>query len=137
MLPSAVLLYTSLALSAESHEQETPAPPVTAGSLKFLSSREQTEKNMAGKRQPRKPFARRAGTKGFRAPEILVRSQSQTMKIDVWSAGVILLSILTQRYPFFQPHDDMEALQELRLLFGDRLVQATAQKVHGKRNACD
>ena len=45
--------------------------------------------------------ASRAGTPGFRAPEILQRCINQTPKVDVWAAGVIFASLLTRRYPFF------------------------------------
>jgi len=50
------------------------------------------------------PVAPRAGTRGFRAPEVLLRCNDQTVAIDVWAAGVILLTIFSQRYPFFFLH---------------------------------
>lgn len=42
--------------------------------------------------------ASRAGTRGFRAPEVLFKCQAQGVAIDIWSAGVILLTLMTQRY---------------------------------------
>jgi cell division control protein 7 len=71
----------------------------------------------------------RAGTRGFRAPEVLMRSLKQTVALDIWSAGVILLSILSGRYPFFQAPDDMTALAELACLFGSRPLMALADSV--------
>ncbi|PVU93287.1 hypothetical protein BB561_003362 [Smittium simulii] len=62
--------------------------------------------------------ANRAGTRGFRAPEVLFKKPHQTVSIDVWSAGVILLCFLTKRFPFFQSTDDTEALLEIAVLFG-------------------
>ncbi|PVV04778.1 hypothetical protein BB560_000720 [Smittium megazygosporum] len=62
--------------------------------------------------------ANRAGTRGFRAPEVLFKIPKQTVAIDVWSAGVILLCFLTKRFPFFQSTDDTEALLEIAVLFG-------------------
>ncbi|RKP13515.1 kinase-like domain-containing protein [Piptocephalis cylindrospora] len=62
--------------------------------------------------------ANRAGTRGFRAPEILMKQTYQTVSIDVWSVGVILLCILTGRFPFFQSNTDAEALIELACIFG-------------------
>ena len=40
--------------------------------------------------------AARAGTAGFRPPEVLLKSSTQSMAVDVWAAGVILLSMLTR-----------------------------------------
>lgn len=60
----------------------------------------------------------RAGTRGFRAPEVLLNCCSQTCKIDIWSVGVILLCFITRRFPIFQSYDDVESLLELTLIFG-------------------
>ena len=46
--------------------------------------------------------AHREGTRGFRAPEVLLRKHEQGPPIDVWAAGVIVLSLATRRYPVFQ-----------------------------------
>ncbi|ELR13598.1 Cell division cycle 7related protein kinase, partial [Acanthamoeba castellanii str. Neff] len=70
--------------------------------------------------------AGRAGTRGFRAPEVLMRSTYQTTALDVWSAGVILLCILTTRYPFFHSPDDMTALAEVACITGTNELQQTA-----------
>lgn len=65
------------------------------------------------------PPVPRWGTRGFRAPEILIRSRiPQTSAIDVWSAGIILLTILSHRYPLLQSGDDTEALGEILRLWG-------------------
>ena len=70
-------------------------------------------------------IASRAGTRGFRAPEVLISSFNQTPKIDVWSAGIILLSMLTQRYPFFKSPDDLTSLSEIATIIGtERLKEA-------------
>lgn len=72
----------------------------------------------------------RAGTRGFRAPEVLLNCSSQTCKIDIWSVGVILLCFITRRFPIFQSHDDVESLLELTLIFGvDTLRKAC--RLHG------
>ncbi|KAI8147690.1 kinase-like domain-containing protein [Fennellomyces sp. T-0311] len=72
--------------------------------------------------------ANRAGTKGFRAPEILLRERYQTGAIDVWSAGVILLCVITGRYPFFLASDDADALIEVANLFGLDTLKDLARK---------
>lgn len=38
--------------------------------------------------------------------------------IDIWSVGVILLSVLTGRYPFFVAQDEGDSLLEFASLFG-------------------
>lgn len=77
---------------------------------------------------PRAPMkASRAGTRGFRAPEVLFKVAHQTVAIDIWSVGVILLTLLTRRYPFFQSTDDMDALVELASIFGREEMAAAAQ----------
>ncbi|KAL6948950.1 hypothetical protein ACO0QE_001430 [Hanseniaspora vineae] len=62
--------------------------------------------------------ANRAGTRGFRAPEVLLKCSRQTVKIDMWSCGVILLCFLARRFPMFQSLDDVESLMELSVIFG-------------------
>lgn len=74
--------------------------------------------------------ANRAGTRGFRAPEVLFKCTEQTTKIDIWSAGVILLTILSRRFPFFNSADDVEAMIEISTMMGSkRMKQAALQ--HG------
>lgn len=41
--------------------------------------------------------ANRAGTRGFRAPEVLLKCGEQTGALDVWAAGIILLFFLTKK----------------------------------------
>jgi cell division control protein 7 len=67
--------------------------------------------------------SRRAGTRGFRAPEVLAGAGVQTPAIDIWSAGVILLSILTQRYPFFLGKDDLTNLCQIAAVVGGRRLR--------------
>ena len=83
----------------------------------------------------RKPliYAPRAGTPGFRAPEILLRHPSQSTALDVWSVGVILLSIASGRYPFFRATEDCEALAEIMQLLGTHPVCNAVQKMTGKK----
>ncbi|KAL2130914.1 hypothetical protein VTI74DRAFT_5798 [Chaetomium olivicolor] len=74
--------------------------------------------------------ANRAGTRGFRAPEVLFKCTEQTTKIDIWSVGVILLTILSRRFPFFNSADDVEAMIEIATIFGRQRMQAAAL-LHG------
>ncbi|KAI4167168.1 MAG: hypothetical protein LQ343_007435 [Gyalolechia ehrenbergii] len=79
--------------------------------------------------------ANRAGTRGFRAPEVLLKCTAQTTKIDVWSAGVILLTILCQRFPFFNSADDVDALIEIASIFGQKRMK-TCALLHGTIFEC-
>lgn len=74
--------------------------------------------------------ANRAGTRGFRAPEVLLKCTDQTTKIDIWSAGVILLTILSKRFPFFNSADDVEAMIEIATIFGAKRMKYCAL-IHG------
>ncbi|KAF2088470.1 protein kinase [Saccharata proteae CBS 121410] len=75
--------------------------------------------------------ANRAGTRGFRAPEVLFKCTAQTTAIDIWSAGVILLTLLSRRFPFFHSADDIDALLELTNIFGRDVMRETAL-LHGQ-----
>ncbi|KAM9790858.1 cell division cycle 7-related protein kinase isoform 4-T4 [Syngnathus typhle] len=79
--------------------------------------------------------APRAGTPGFRAPEILTKCPDQGTAIDVWSAGVIFLSLLSGRYPFFKASDDLVALAQIMTIRGSRET-VKAAKAFGKVVLC-
>ncbi|SCU82959.1 LANO_0B07954g1_1 [Lachancea nothofagi CBS 11611] len=74
--------------------------------------------------------ANRAGTRGFRAPEVLMKCSNQSTKIDIWSVGVILLSFLARRFPMFQSLDDTDSLLELCCVFGTKRMKKCAA-LHG------
>ncbi|UYV63424.1 CDC7 [Cordylochernes scorpioides] len=52
--------------------------------------------------------------------------------VDVWSVGVIFLSLLSSKYPFFRASDDMSALAEIVSLLGTKKLQQAATQL-GKR----
>lgn len=79
-------------------------------------------------RPPRR--ANRAGTRGFRAPEVLFKCTNQGTKLDIWSAGIIGLSILSRKFPLFNSPDDIDALIELTLIFGLEKMTKCAE-LHG------
>ncbi|CAH1643801.1 unnamed protein product [Spodoptera littoralis] len=86
----------------------------------------------SGRAAPRAP---RAGTQGFRPPEVLLKYPHQTTAVDVWAAGVVLASALTARYPFFRASDDVAALAELADLVGTEPLQRAAASL-GASSAC-
>ncbi|GAA6000743.1 hypothetical protein JCM10207_004635 [Rhodosporidiobolus poonsookiae] len=80
--------------------------------------------------------ANRAGTRGFRAPEILFKCPDQTVSIDIWSVGIMLLCFLTRRFPFFNSNDDNEALSEITAIFGKKKMAACAA-MHNRTFQCN
>ncbi|XP_069900485.1 cell division cycle 7-related protein kinase isoform X2 [Globicephala melas] len=83
----------------------------------------------------RQQVAPRAGTPGFRAPEVLTKCPNQTTAIDMWSAGVIFLSLLSGRYPFYKASDDLTALAQIMTIRGSKeTIQAA--KTFGKSILC-
>ncbi|KAI8987004.1 kinase-like domain-containing protein [Pilobolus umbonatus] len=60
----------------------------------------------------------RSGTKGFRAPEVMMRYEYQTGAMDIWAAGIILLSFLSGCYPLFDANDDADIMLELAHIYG-------------------
>ena len=80
---------------------------------------------------PHRSFqANHTGTPGFRAPEVLLSAYNQTTAIDIWAVGVILLSCLSLRYPFFLGKDDFSALIEYAEIFGSEKIEAAASECH-------
>lgn len=71
--------------------------------------------------------ASRAGTRGFRAPEVLFKQTNQSRLIDMWSIGVIMLCILTTQYPFFLSMEDIDGLSELGIIFGHAEMRKVAK----------
>ena len=49
----------------------------------------------------------------------------------MWSAGVILLTILSRRFPFFHSTDDIDALLEITTIFGRKKLKETSL-LHGQ-----
>jgi cell division control protein 7 len=49
----------------------------------------------------------------------------------MWSVGVILLTLLGRRFPFFNSADDIDAMIEMSSIFGTRRMK-TAGAMHGQ-----
>uniref|UniRef100_A0A7N0VFQ3 non-specific serine/threonine protein kinase n=1 Tax=Kalanchoe fedtschenkoi TaxID=63787 RepID=A0A7N0VFQ3_KALFE len=82
-----------------------------------------------GKKQKEGPCA---GTKGFRAPEVLFRSAHQGPKVDVWSAGVSLLYLMIGKTPFYG--DPNENIKDIAKLKGSEDLWEVA-KLHNQESA--
>ena len=68
---------------------------------------------------------------GWPSPETAVCVTSAAA-VDLWSVGVILLCILSGRYPFFRAQDDMTALIQIMRLMGTAACKDAA-KALGER----
>uniref|UniRef100_A0A0N5ASF7 non-specific serine/threonine protein kinase n=1 Tax=Syphacia muris TaxID=451379 RepID=A0A0N5ASF7_9BILA len=77
-----------------------------------------------------KLYVNKAGTPGFRAPEILLKCSSQTTTIDIWAAGITFLALLCRRHTVMRPADDIEALEQMSTIFGTEPLRDLANK-HG------
>lgn len=55
--------------------------------------------------------------------------------VDIWSAGVILLSLLSGCYPFFKAHDDRSAMAQVIALMGSQEC-ITAARQYGRYHSC-
>eukprot|EP00854_Cymbomonas_tetramitiformis_P005206 gene5206-6331_t len=70
------------------------------------------------------------GTRGFRAPEVLLGVAGQTCAVDMWSVGVVMASLLTGRFPFFSTgQDDQAALTEIAILCGGEAIEQLAHSI--------
>ncbi|XP_062131572.1 cell division cycle 7-related protein kinase [Drosophila sulfurigaster albostrigata] len=95
--------------------------------LRYVNSNVDPNNYVVSTNSSRKEMhASRAGTPGYRPPEVLLRYPYQTTAVDVWAAGVIMLSMLSSLHPFFKAPNDCAALSEIMNLFGDLQVRKTA-----------
>lgn len=56
--------------------------------------------------------------------------RSLYLEIDIWSAGVVLLTMLSKRFPFFNSADDVDATIEIATIFGKARMRSCAL-LHG------
>lgn len=114
------------AIAAAASGGETLLP----GSLANSSSRAQGVRPAVG--EPRTPPRNHTGTRGFRAPECLLGITPVTPAVDVWAVGVILLSILSRLYPFFEREEETEQLCEIAAVCGPDALCEMAMR-NGKK----
>lgn len=123
----------------QSHAHQMEQQPATSSNNKYNTNRAAGGGNGNGKcfcfanpsvclncLMKKEVHASRAGTPGYRPPEVLLKYADQTTAVDIWAAGVIFLSILSSVYPFFKAPNDFVALAEIVTIFGDRAIRKTA-----------
>lgn len=137
---------------ASNNSQQSPTSKGTEGTSSLSHSKYNTNRNLSsssttskcycyGKNQvcnicliKREIPASRAGTPGYRPPEVLLKYTDQTTAVDLWAVGVIFISILSAVYPFFKAPDDFVALAEIVTIFGDEAIRRTAYAL--SRHVC-
>ncbi|XP_057816075.1 uncharacterized protein LOC131029570 isoform X2 [Cryptomeria japonica] len=73
------------------------------------------------------------GTRGYRAPEVLLRSLHQGCKLDIWSAGVTLLYLMAGRIPFQAGSPD-QAIRDIAKIRGKEEIWEIA-KLHDRESS--
>ncbi|CAD6184323.1 unnamed protein product [Caenorhabditis auriculariae] len=66
------------------------------------------------------------GTPGIRAPELLFGIGTCAAPLDVFSAGLCLLSLLALKHPFFMPANEIENIANLASLVGSEAIEKMA-----------
>uniref|UniRef100_A0A1I7ULB0 non-specific serine/threonine protein kinase n=1 Tax=Caenorhabditis tropicalis TaxID=1561998 RepID=A0A1I7ULB0_9PELO len=68
------------------------------------------------------------GTPGVRAPELLFGVGLCNPSIDIFSCGIVLLSLVCTKHPFFMPKDESENIMNLAFLLGSESIENMARK---------
>ncbi|KAI4969914.1 putative cyclin-dependent kinase F-2 [Hordeum vulgare subsp. vulgare] len=63
------------------------------------------------------PYSNPIGTRGYRAPELLLGSKNYDERIDSWALGVMMAELLAGRHPFYG-RTDMDHFSEILDLLG-------------------
>ncbi|KAI5078553.1 hypothetical protein GOP47_0006224 [Adiantum capillus-veneris] len=74
------------------------------------------------------------GTKGYRAPEVLLKSLFQTEKIDIWSAGVSLFQLILGKSPFSCSSSLDQSLLDIAQYCGADTI-CTLAKAHNRESS--
>lgn len=110
--------------AAEAAGKRGPLAPAAGSTFRGVACKRALEElgmNAHGRR-----VARKAGTPGFRPPEVLLGSSYQTSAVDAWSAGMIALCLLARRYPLLPGRDDWVHLHCLHRLWGPGFREAAS-----------
>ncbi|MCO5579636.1 hypothetical protein L7F22_033493 [Adiantum nelumboides] len=75
-----------------------------------------------------------AGTKGYRAPEVLLKSFFQTEKIDIWSAGISLFQLILGKSPFSSSSNLDQSLLDIAQFCGSDAI-CTLAKEHNRESS--
>ncbi|PIC50164.1 hypothetical protein B9Z55_001175 [Caenorhabditis nigoni] len=74
-------------------------------------------------KKPKRENVHIVGTPGVRAPEILFGIGLCNPAIDIFSCGIVLLSLVSLKHPFFMPKDETENIYHLAFLLGSESIE--------------
>ncbi|CAB3407424.1 unnamed protein product [Caenorhabditis bovis] len=78
------------------------------------------------KGKPRRDHYHMVGTPGARAPEMLFGVGITSSPVDIFSAGLCLLSLVGLKHPLFMPKDETENIMNLACLLGSKTLEDVA-----------
>jgi len=58
----------------------------------------------------------------------IITSSEVAIAVDIWSAGMILLCLLSGKYPFFKANDDFTAMMQIVTLMGSHECETAARQ---------
>jgi len=71
----------------------------------------------------------RAGTPGYRPPEVLLSVPEQGPAVDVWAAGVVIASLVARRSPLLPGRDNGRQLAMAAALVGPERLASAAERL--------
>lgn len=77
--------------------------------------------------KPKRESYNIVGTPGVRAPELLFGIGLCNPAIDIFSCGIVLLSLVCAKHPFFMPRDEGENIMDLAFLLGSETLENMAK----------
>ncbi|CAI2306907.1 unnamed protein product [Caenorhabditis sp. 36 PRJEB53466] len=78
--------------------------------------------------KPKRDSYHVVGTPGVRAPELLFGLGLCNPSVDIFSCGIVLLSLVSAKHPFFMPKDETENIMNLAFLLGSETIENMAKK---------
>ena len=70
------------------------------------------------------------GTRGYKAPELLMQWPDYTSSIDIWSAGIVILNIMCGNNHLFNEINNILSIHEIEHLVGKDEMIETAHDIH-------
>lgn len=79
---------------------------------------------------PFRKYSVHVATRYYKSPEILLDYEYYDYSLDMWSVGVILLELLTQKIHIFDGNDNFNQIYEIAKIVGGKSIIDWANKYH-------